>query len=202
MTSPSTVRRPGFLAAILPDAEARPAAFAVASKPGPPVPMRPARPLGPPGPSWSEVEEIRAELLRKVGHALDVLRLQSDRLAEQARSDALEIGFLVARRILETEIQASPEALFALVRGALKRAGESRRVSVRLNPEDVQAVEAAVASRDLAVGAASVEVVADASLERGDVVVETDFGTVDGRLKTRFDELHRAAHSALEEGIA
>jgi len=59
-----------------------------------------------------------------------------------------------------------------------------------------------VASRDLAVGAASVEVVADASLERGDVVVETDFGTVDGRLKTRFDELHRAAHSALEEGIA
>jgi flagellar assembly protein FliH len=148
------------------------------------------------------VEGLRAELLQRVGHAVDVLRLQSDRLAEQARSDALEIGFLVARRILETELQSSPEALFALVRGALKRAGESRRVAVRLHPDDVQAVEAAVASRDLVVGAAAVEVTADAALDRGDVVVETDFGTVDGRLKTRFDELHRAARAALEEGIA
>jgi flagellar assembly protein FliH len=200
VTSP--VRRPAFLASVLPEAEARPAAFAVAAKPGPPVPLRASRPVEPPGPSWGEVERVRGELLEKVGHAVDLLRLQSDRLAEQARSDALEIGFLVARRILEAEVQASPEALFALVRGALKRAGESRRVAVRLHPEDVQPVEAAIASRDLAVGAAAVEVAADASLERGDVVVETDFGTVDGRLKTRFDELHRAAHAALEEGIA
>jgi flagellar assembly protein FliH len=200
VTSP--VRRPAFLAAVLADGEARPAAFAVAAKPGPPVPLRAARSSEPLGPSWGEVETLRTELLQRVGHAVDVLRLQSDRLAEQARSDALEIGFLVARRILETELQASPEALFALVRGALKRAGESRRVSVRLHPEDVPAVEAAVASRDLAVGAAAVEVSIDASLDRGDVVVETDFGTVDGRLKTRFDELHRAARSALEEGIA
>lgn len=200
----TSVRRPAFLAAVLSDAEARPAAFAVASTPGrPPVPLRPARPPDPPpGPSWAEVEGLRGELLQRVGHAVDVLRLQSDRLAEQARSDALEIGFLVARRILETELQTSPEALFALVRGALKRAGESRRVAVRLHPDDVQAVEAAVASRDLVVGAAAVEVTADAALDRGDVVVETDFGTVDGRLKTRFDELHRAARAALEEGIA
>jgi flagellar assembly protein FliH len=88
------------------------------------------------------------------------------------------------------------------VRSALRRAGESRKVTVRLHPDDARAVEAAVASRDLAAGAASVEVVADAALERGDCFVETDFGTVDGRLETRFGELRRAARAAVEEGVA
>jgi len=199
------VRRPSFLAAVLDEAPPRPASFSaggLAARPTP-LPLRPGRaPEPPPGPSWAEVDAMRAELLQKVSHAVDVLRLQSDRLAEQARSDALEIGFLVARRILETELTTSPETLFALVRGALKRAGESRKVTVRLHPEDARSVEAVIASRELAAGAAFVEVAADAALERGDCFVETNFGTVDGRLATRLEELRRAARAAVEEGVA
>ena len=33
-------------------------------------------------------------------------------------------------------------------------------------------------------------------------MVDTDFGRVDGRLRTRFEELYRAAGGALEEGVA
>ncbi|HTN53808.1 MAG TPA: FliH/SctL family protein [Anaeromyxobacter sp.] len=46
------------------------------------------------------------------------------------------------------------------------------------------------------------EVAPDPSLEAGDCVVETDFGKVDGRLRTRLDELRRAVDSASEEGAA
>jgi flagellar assembly protein FliH len=198
------LQRPTFLQAIPAVHEARPATFGHAGGP------RPARPPvfqgrrgeAAPAASVEQLAELRAEALRRVAHAVEVLTLQSERLAEQARADALEIGFLVARRILEAELTTSPEALFGLVRGALKKAGESRKVVVRLHPEDARLIEAPAAAGQLGVTTATVEVTGDPTLERGDVLVDTDFGKIDGRLRTRFDELHRAAASAMEEGVA
>ncbi len=140
--------------------------------------------------------------MQRVATAVEILRLQAERLAEQARGDALEIGFAVARRILQTELATGPGPLFALVRSALERVGESRRIVVRLHPEDAALVSAAAAAGEIGATTATVEVAADGGLERGDVVVDTDFGKVDGRLRTRLEELHRAASSALEEGAA
>jgi len=200
------LQRPSFLQAIPPVHEPRAAVFGHAGAPRPPRPpaWQPRRnePEPPPGPTPEQLAELRAEALQRVTHAVEVLRLQSDRLAEQARNDALEIGFLVARRILEAELTTGPEALFALVRGALKRAGDSRRIVVRVHPEDAALVSGPAAAGELGVSAAAIEVAGDPALERGDVVVDTDFGKVDGRLRTRLDELHRAAASAMEEGAA
>lgn len=197
------LQRPSFLQAIPPVHEPRPAAFGHAGGPRPPRPpaWQPRRnepePVSP-----EQLAEMRAEALQRVAHAVEVLKLQAERLAEQARGDALEIGFLVARRILEAELATGPEALFALVRGALKRAGDSRKIVVRVHPEDAAALAGPAAAGELGVSAAAIEVAGDPALERGDVVVDTDFGKVDGRMRTRLEELHRAAASAMEEGAA
>jgi flagellar assembly protein FliH len=198
-----TLRRPSFLASLAEDGAARPAAFgrAPGARPSPAIAMRRSQPE----PSPLDVQalaSIRAEAMDKVAHAVEVLRLTAERLAEQARSDALEIGFQVARRIIEAELQRSPETLFGLVRSALRRAGDSRKIVIRLHPEDARVIAATVASGDLAVSAAGVEVQPDATLEPGDCLVDTDFGQVDGRLQTRLEELHRAAVAAVEEGAA
>jgi flagellar assembly protein FliH len=204
---PGPLQRPAFLQ-VIPTAQApRPPSFGLpaGARPAPRPPAfhgRRPEPEPPPGAAPEQLAELRAEALRRVAHAVEVLRLQAERLAEQARGDALEIGFLVARRVLETELTSSPEALFALVRGALKRTGDSRKVVVRLHPDDVAQVAASAAAGQLGVNVASVEVIGDPSLEHGDVVVDTDFGKVDGRLRTRFEELYRSAASALEEGVA
>jgi flagellar assembly protein FliH len=203
---PEPLQRPTFLQAVHPAAEPRPATFGYAggARPPPRPPAFHARraEAGPIGPSAEQLAEIRAEALQRVAHGVELLKLQAERLAEQARADAMEIGFLVARRILEAELTTSPEALFALVRGALKRAGDSRKVVVRLHPEDAPLVAGPAATGQLGVSAASVEVAGDPTLERGDVVVDTDFGKIDGRLRTRLEELYRSASSALEEGVA
>lgn len=198
MNAPS--RRPGFLAAVPEVGEARPPAFARVRQARAAAPRHAGR--EPQGVTPDELDALRAAAMEKVAHGVEVLRLQGDRLAEQARSDALEIGFLVARRILETEIATSHDALFALVRGAVRKAGDARHVVVRVHPEDVSLVEASAASGEAGISAAQVQVAGDNTLERGDCVVDTDFGTVDGRLRTRLDELYRAACSALEEGAA
>jgi flagellar assembly protein FliH len=200
------LQRPTFLQSLPSAGEPRPATFG--GLPGRAAPRPPAfhgRRLehgSAPGPTPEELAALRAEALERVAPAVQVLRLSAERLAEQARSDALEIGFLVARRILEAELSTGPEALFALVKGALRRAGDSRLVRVRCHPGDLQALSGPAAAGQLGVTTATVEVVADAGLAPGDVVVDTDFGKVDGRLETRLEELFRAAASAVEEGAA
>jgi flagellar assembly protein FliH len=195
-----TTRAPSFLAAVDPVTDARPVAFGVAPRDARPVVRPLAARRAPAAPSAEQLAAIQAAAMAKVAHATEVLRLQAERLAEQARSDALEIGFAVARHILDVELNTSPEALFSLVRGALRRAGDSRRIVVRLHPDDARLVAPSAAAGDLGVAVAAVEVAPDAALGRGDCVVETDYGKVDGRLSTRIEELHRAAAAALDEG--
>jgi flagellar assembly protein FliH len=203
-----TPRPPAFLSGLQsPQAAVRPAPFAAhppgAAKPRPALThhlQRDAEAPPPSGPTPEQLSAFRAEALQRVAHAVEVLRLQADRLAEQARADALEIGFFVARRVLQAELSTSPDALFSLVRSALQRAGESRKIQVRVHPQDAETLAPALAKGALGVSTATMEIVRDATLSPGDCVIDTDFGKVDGRLDTRLDELHRAAVAAAEEG--
>ncbi len=134
--------------------------------------------------------------------AVERLVLTSERLAAEARTDALEVAFLVARRILEAEVSTGIEPLLGLVRSALRKLGESRRIVIRLSPRDAAAVTAALAARGaatLAAGSAQIEIVTDATLSGGDCVVEGDLGAVDGRLDTRLSELRRAIAAEVVE---
>jgi flagellar biosynthesis/type III secretory pathway protein FliH len=212
-----TPRRPRFLAA-LPDApRGAPARFATApGAPAPaafqapqPPPFAPAfqagaePPPAPPRAAVADLAEARRDALLRVSGAVETLRAQAAHLGEQARADALEIGFVVARALLEAEVRQSPQAVFQLVRQAVRRAGESRCIAVRLSPEDAAAVgtDAGRVAID-APATARVELVADPTLGRGDCVVETDFGKVDGRLETRLAELRRALDEAPAEESA
>ncbi len=199
--APSPARKPHFLSGVPDVPVAVPARFAPASQrgvlPGP-VPRslaHAAAPEAPSAPSVSaaDLEAIRRDALDRVDAAVEMLRAQADRLAEGARADAIEIAFQVARKILEIEIRQSPEALFALVRSAVRRAGDSRRVAIRLAPDDAAALQSEVGKAALeGVTAARIEIVADPGLSSGDCVVDTDFGQVDGRLSTRLSEIRRA----------
>ena len=150
-------------------------------------------------------QRLHAEVGNRLGGAVEMLRTTSERLAAEARSDALEVGFMIAKRILEIELTTSPEPMVALVRSTIRRLGEARKMVVRLSPGDAEAVNATLAARGPSavstVATAQIEVVADGALERGDCVVESDAGSVDGRIATRLEELRRAlADEQLEDG--
>ena len=177
---------------VLPFFEQRggPAAPAEVPALAPPLPP----PMPQPGPEFTE----------RLARAVSELRGTGERLAEQTSADALEMALLIARRILETELTVGPAALSALIRSAIRRLGESRRILVRLCPADAAAVEAAGDAGALGgLSIARVEVRADASLSPGDCIVDGEQGTVDGRLTTRLEEVRRTLSRALsEEGAA
>jgi flagellar assembly protein FliH len=165
-----------------------------------PEPVEPSAELVAAAVSRGVLKETQRERDR-LTRAVEALRLQSERLAEQARADAIEIAFQIAQKIVDTELRQSPEPLFGLVRSALKQAGEARRVQLRVHPEDGVILRANVQQvAQAAPAVAKLEILDDSSLERGDCLIDTDFGEIDGRLSTRFAELRRALHESKEEG--
>ncbi len=153
--------------------------------------------------AMAEAEKLAAQFTERTAAAVDVLRATAERLAAEARTDALEIGFLVARRILDMELTVGPEPLVNLVRSAMKRLGESRKVAIHLSPADARALSAVIEERGTQAVAsatiAKVDIVADGSLGRGDCLVEGDLVTVDGRLGARIEELRRVLDAAAQE---
>lgn len=151
----------------------------------------------PPAPPEPDPEMVSAMVGERLAGAIESLNQMAERLTAEARADALEVGFLVARRIIEDEVSGNAEVLLDLVRTAQRRLGESRHLVIRLCPDDAQAVQEVLAAKGAQAVAesaiAQIEVKADPSLQRCDCVVEGDLGSVDGRLNTRLEELRHAA---------
>jgi len=197
-------RRPRFLADVPETPNPEPVRFLQPNPRAAPGPRPAASGAGPtqaapPSQGSPDLAAVRREAMEKVAAAVETLRAQADHLAEQARSDAIEIGFQVARKILETELRQNPESLFALVRAAVRRAGESRRIAVRVAPDDAGLLQSETGRAALdGLTSARIELVSDPGLQRGDCLVDTDFGQVDGRLGTRLTEIRRAVDAAGE----
>jgi flagellar assembly protein FliH len=131
----------------------------------------------------------KPDLAPRVEAAIAALKLQGERLAEQARSDALEVGLLIARRVLERELSTNIDALFGQIKSAIARIGDARRTVVRLSPEDRARLQDADPST-FTLG--RVDIVADETLSPGDVVVDADDHSIDGRLSTQLEEIARS----------
>jgi flagellar biosynthesis/type III secretory pathway protein FliH len=152
----------------------------------PPLPP----PIPQPGPEFAE----------RLAKAVGELRRTGERLAEQTTADALEMAMLIARRIIEGELKTNPAALTGLIRSAIGRLGESRKVQLRLHPSDAANVQAAGDAGPLGgVSVARVEIRPDATLSPGDCIVDGEQGTVDGRVATRMEEVRRILARALSE---
>jgi len=184
---------------------AQQAQAASANTPAPAANANPAQ--TPPAPSSGTVQSkaqeptsVPLDLVRsRLAAAIDALQLQSEKLAEQARADVLEVAFQVARRIVEVEVRQSPEPLFALVRASLGQLAAARRITLRVSPHDIDALRGARGQESIAPATlAEIELSADASLEPGECLIESDLGHIDGRLANRFAELRRHVAEAAE----
>ena len=158
--------------------------------------------LAPPLPPPSA--QMVSDAAERLGRAIAELRLAADRMGAEVAATAIEIGCLIARRILEAELKTDIESHRSLVRSAVRRLGEEHRVTVHLAPSDIELVRAAAGesggdSGDLGLnlGIAKVEIFPDTNLTPGDCLVESDAAMVDGRIGTRLEEIRRVLSNVI-----
>jgi flagellar biosynthesis/type III secretory pathway protein FliH len=138
----------------------------------------------------------------RLGRAIEMLRLTTDRVGASVAANALEIGVMIARRILEAELRTDIEVQRGLIRSAVRRLGETHKVTIHVSPVDLEAVTAAAGEghgNDLGLnlGIAKIEFLPDMNLTPGDCLVDSDAATVDGRLGTRLEEIRRVLSAVI-----
>jgi flagellar assembly protein FliH len=132
----------------------------------------------------AQMEALTVRLARSI-EELSGLR---PRFRHEAEQDLVALSIAIARRILHRELTVSPEALLGLVKAALEKI-ELREVHrVRVAREDAPMIEQYLEK----IGPPRrVEVVADATLVRGSVLLDSTRGVLDASVETQLAEIER-----------
>ncbi len=106
--------------------------------------------------------------------------------AELVERDAVELAVQLAEKIVAGTLDAQPERVLDVVRGALRRLTERRRVTILVHPDDLELVRSASAAFASELGGIEhCEVQSERRLARGGAVVRTDEGQVDASIETQ-----------------
>jgi flagellar assembly protein FliH len=130
--------------------------------------------------------------------AADAVAAERDRVATAVEAAAVELALRIAEQALGATIAAQPETVVDVVRGALRRLVERERVTVLVNPEDLELVRgAAEALANELGGIETCDVQAERRVARGGAIVRTVEGEVDATLATKLSR----AREAIEEEL-
>lgn len=103
---------------------------------------------------------------------------------------------MIARRVLHRELTLDPESIEGLIRVALEKMQSREVCRVRAHPDHQQAIKEALARHS---NSHKVELIADPSLQCGDVLFETVHGTLDASIESQLHEIERGFADRLQK---
>jgi flagellar biosynthesis/type III secretory pathway protein FliH len=108
-------------------------------------------------------------------------------LVELTELETVRLALEISRKIVQRELTMDPDLVAALASVALKRVAGHQSICLRVSRQDFDHVRVAVAQVN-----PNVTVKDDASLERGDFVIDTAQTHLDGRVSSQVDTIGRA----------
>jgi flagellar assembly protein FliH len=127
---------------------------------------------------------------------------ESAAVAERLELQAVELGLMLAEKIVGAAVGADPELVVEAVRGALRGLVERERVTVLVHPDDLELVRDAMDDLRAALGGIEhCEVQAERRVSRGGAVVRTPDGDVDARVETKLQRAREVVEAALSAAV-
>lgn len=135
----------------------------------------------------AEAGATRADaMLRRLAQTLEEIGSLRHTMVHQTERQMVQLAIAVARRVVGREIALDADLIVAMARVALDRLGEGTPAVVRLHPDDLAAIGAP------AWVGPQVQIVADAGLNRGACVVQSEFGFIDAGVDAQFEQIAQA----------
>jgi flagellar biosynthesis/type III secretory pathway protein FliH len=124
--------------------------------------------------------------LEALGAAVQGMHDAQLEAGERLERQAVELGFALAEKVLAGALAVEPERVIESVRGALRGLLERERVTVLVNPDDLELVMGAMDELRGSLGGIEHCVVeAERRVRRGGCVVRTPEGDVDAGIDTK-----------------
>lgn len=128
------------------------------------------------------------EAAERLATTLADLSAYKRKLRMDAEREVVKLSVAIARRILNRELATDPDALEGLVHAALAKLQARDVWHVRVPPSALQTTLGCIERAGVT---ANVNVVADASLQTGDLLIDTPAGELDASVRTQLQEIER-----------
>ncbi len=137
-------------------------------------------------PAWETARQALEEAARQVGSRVAAV-------TEQADEKVLQLAWRIGQVLLKKELSTDPAAFRGNLAAALKAAARTGRFRVRLNPEDLATLETGFEEfKPLLPSGEAFDWVADETIAKGGVAVETAAGDVDATIATQLAQIEQA----------
>ena len=147
----------------------------------------------------AEAQAQLAPAVQALAAALEALAAERGALADQVEGRAVELAVELAEKVVAGAIDAQPERVLDVVRGALRCFMERERVQVLVNPDDLGLVRGAIDELAAELGGIEhVEVQEDRRIGRGSAIVRTPSAQVDAGLRTKLDRAREVVMTELQ----
>jgi flagellar assembly protein FliH len=138
-------------------------------------------------------EEGRKMAIKKIDPLFDTLRNALAEIAdirpsivEKSQDQIMEIIFLIAEKVIHRQVQISPDIVLETVRAASNHLMETEEIRLHLHPSDFEYVREIenILSRKLS-SRKNIHIVEDSTIDRGGIIIETEFGDIDATIGPR-----------------
>ncbi len=148
-------------------------------------------------------QHFAAQAMAQVGALLESLDAQTRALDARVADTLARCAVQLARQVVRSELVTRPALVVQVAQDALAAVTlAARHVTLRVHPADLPLV---AEGAEEALRARGARVVADESIERGGLVVDSEAGSIDARIATRWAQAAAelsAAPDDLELGAA
>ena len=136
------------------------------------------------------LDETLARALTALASATQSVQLHESRWLANAEENIAAMAIIVARHVLQREIQADPSFVADLVASLVEQYPVDQEVTIRLHPDDLAACRSAL-QQD---GGSwrTLRWIADTTIQRGGCLTEGRERIIDGRVDTALERAYRA----------
>jgi flagellar assembly protein FliH len=115
-----------------------------------------------------------------LGASVQAIAELRDQVVAELEADAVEMALRLAEQILAGVVAVEPERVLDVARNALRHLADRRRVTIVVNPDDLELVNECVDSLQSELGGIEhLGVQADRRVVRGGAIARTDSGEID-----------------------
>lgn len=135
-------------------------------------------------------EEAQADVQARAAEELAKAKMQAGTILADAEKDILDLALKIAAKVIGRDLERDPEVLIEIVATATEAARSSKSMILRVNPDDGRLLrEKRPRLMELVGRAVDISIRDDADVEKGGCVIQTEFGVIDGQLRTQFEML-------------
>lgn len=139
-----------------------------------------------------EIEELKNQCASVAKSFLDAVKHLTDKrekILAESESEIVRFVLAVSHKVIGYEIDKNGTNLIRqVVKDALAHATEKKVVAVRLSPDDVIKMNAL---EEMKFVDQNVRILEDNTITSGGCVVETDFGSIDCQIETRWEAIEK-----------